>query len=349
MNWYNGKRVREMEQMVSIVLPVYNGEKYLREAVDSILEQTYRNFELIVINDGSTDSTLDILLEYQKKDARVVIISRTNRGLVDSLNEGIKIARGKYIARMDADDVAHPTRIEKQVNFMEEHDDVYILGTNYSLVYEEGTTEEVRKAAQGTHKRSTASIDREDWFLSTNETMKFIHPTIMIRKSLFDDIGLYRYYKLEDLELYFRTGSNGYRIDKLEEVLLDYRVRASSKSRTDARAEQTKELMEVKMKYLTEGILEADRPIQYLIWGADISGDLGIDIIQRYMPNAKFLGYIDSFKTGELNGYPIIQPDSIEGMNPEYIFICTNGGAVFARGKLKELGYTEVEQFFKIS
>lgn len=338
-----------MKKMVSVVLPVYNGEKYLQEAVDSILQQTYCDFELIVINDGSTDNTLDILLEYQKKDSRVVIISRENRGLVDSLNEGIQISQGKYIARMDADDIAHPTRLEKQVKYMEENEDVYILGTNYSLIYEEGTSEEVMKAAQGTHKRSTAPIDKNDWFLSTNETMKFIHPTIMIRKSLFDAIGLYRHYKLEDLELYFRTGSNGYRIDKLEEVLLDYRVRASSKSRTDARAEQTKELMEMKMEYLTDGILEVESKMRYLIWGADISGDLGMNIIQKYIPNAHFMGYIDSFKEGELNGHSIIMPNAIKDLKPDYIFVCTNGGAVYARKTLKEFGYKEVQQFFKIS
>ena len=338
-----------MEQLISVILPVYNGEKYLREAVDSILNQTYRNIECIVVNDGSTDATLDILLDYHKRDNRVVIISRENRGLVTSLNEAIQISHGEYIARMDADDIAHLDRLEKQVCYMEQNPDVYLLGTNYSLMYEDGADEDVIKAAQGTHRRSQAPIDKEDWFLSTNETMKFIHPTIMVRKELFDKIGLYRQYKLEDLELYFRTGIHGLRIDKLEEILLDYRVRATSKSRTETRAEQTKEIMEVKMQYLVDNVMDSQRAWKYLIWGADISGVLGVDVIQNQLPNAQCLGYIDSFKEGIINDYPVIKPDRIKEYNPDYIFICTNGGAVPARKALKELGLEEIKEFFKIS
>ncbi len=338
-----------MGKLISVILPVYNGEKYLREAVDSILNQTYRNIECIAVNDGSTDTTPELLMDYQKKDRRMVVLSRENRGLVTSLNEAIRLSRGEYIARMDADDIAHLDRLEKQICYMEENPDVYLLGTNYSLMYEDGVSEEVRKAAQGTNRRSLAPIEREDWFLSSNETMKFIHPTIMMRRELFDKIGLYRQYQLEDLELYFRTGVNGLRIDKLEEVLLDYRVRATSKSRTETRAGQTKELMEVKMQYLAEQVMDTKKEWRYLIWGADISGELAIDVIQNRLPNAKCLGYIDSFKEGVLNERPVIKPEKIGEYAPDYIFICTNGGAVFARKTLKELGYAETEQFFKIS
>ncbi|MCM1157858.1 MAG: glycosyltransferase [Bacteroidales bacterium] len=335
--------------LVSVIMPVYNGERYLNEAVESILGQTYKDIEFIIVDDGSTDNTLNILLNYKKADDRIIIITRENRGLVKSLNEAILVSKGKYIARMDADDISHVERIEKQVLYMERNSDVYLLGTNYSLIYEEGVREEIKKAAQGTHRRSQAPIEKKDWFFSTNETMKFIHPTIMVRRELFDKIGLYRQYQLEDLELYFRAGVYGLRIDKLEEVLLDYRVRAASKSRTDMRAEQTRELMEVKMKYLVENIMDSQKKWKYLIWGADISGIEGIEVIQNQLPDSVCLGYIDTFKEGKVNGYPIIKPDKIEEYNPDYVFICTNGGAVPARKALKELGFNEVERFFKIS
>lgn len=93
--------------LVSVVLPVFNAEKYISEAVASILAQSFTNFELIVINDGSTDNTLNILKSYQV-DSRVILISRENRGLVESLNEGIDLASGEWVARMDADDIALP-------------------------------------------------------------------------------------------------------------------------------------------------------------------------------------------------------------------------------------------------
>ena len=92
--------------LVSVVMSVYNSEKYLKEAIESILNQTYTNFEFIIVNDGSTDSSLDIIQEYMKKDERIVLISRDNKGLPYSLNEGIEKAKGKYIARMDADDIS---------------------------------------------------------------------------------------------------------------------------------------------------------------------------------------------------------------------------------------------------
>lgn len=338
-----------MNAFVSVVLPVYNGALYLKEALDSILVQSYQYFECIVIDDGSTDDTLNILLEYKKRDQRLVIITRENRGLVQSLNEGILISKGKYIARMDADDISHPDRLEKQVEYMEQNEDVYLLGTNYALIFESGIDEEAKKAAEGTHRRSQAPIERKNWFLSTNETMKFIHPTIMLRRELFDKIGLYREYKLEDLELYFRTGIHHLRIDKLEEELLDYRVRNTSKSRIDKREDQTRELMEVKVEYLVQTVFQKSCDIKYLIWGADISGKIALSVIQNQLPKSKCIGYIDTFRDGNLNGYEIIKPNKISEYHPDYIFVCTNGGAVFARGYLKELGKEEIKDFFKIS
>ncbi|HIP11775.1 MAG TPA: glycosyltransferase family 2 protein, partial [Arcobacter sp.] len=101
--------------MVSVLLSVYNGEKYLDEAIESILNQTYQDFEFIIINDGSTDKSLEIIEKYKKEDNRIVVISRENKGLIYSLNEGISQAKGKYIARMDADDISLATRFEEQV------------------------------------------------------------------------------------------------------------------------------------------------------------------------------------------------------------------------------------------
>lgn len=343
----------EKNPFVSVVLPVFNSEKYLCEAVDSILNQTYKNFELIAVYDASTDRSLEILSGYQQKDNRIKIINGKGTGLASALNEGIDASKGKYIARMDSDDISHPQRFEKQVAYLEKNTDVYLLGTNYSLIYEENVSEEAKKAAQGTHKRSTLAIDKEDWFLSTNETMKFIHPTIMVRRELFDLVGGYRDYKLEDLELYFRAGVNGLRIDKLDDVLLDYRVCDTSKSkcepRYEARKEQTKELMEVKVHYLADNVLKPDQKLKYLIWGADISGECGVEIINARFFQSQCIAYIDSFREGEVNGYPVIKPCEIEKFNVDYIFICTNGGAVYARQYLKDMGMKEVRDFFKIS
>jgi len=118
-----------MDVKVSIVMSVYNAQKYLDEAIESILNQTYSNFEFIIINDGSTDKSLEIIENYAKKDSRIIVINRENKGLIYSLNEGIRKANGKYIARMDADDISLPQRLEKQVEFMEKNKNIGICGT----------------------------------------------------------------------------------------------------------------------------------------------------------------------------------------------------------------------------
>ena len=122
---------------VSVVMSVYNGEKYLREAVDSILNQTFRDFEFIIIDDGSTDSTPEILRSYE--DPRIVLLrNEQNIGLTKSLNRELAVAQGEYIARMDADDVSLPERLEKQANFLEGHPQVALVGTAFAGIDERG-------------------------------------------------------------------------------------------------------------------------------------------------------------------------------------------------------------------
>lgn len=115
---------------VSVLMPVYNGSTFLEESLASILNQTYKNFEFIIIDDGSTDGTYQILKRYTKTDQRIKIIShKKNRGIVFSLNQGLELAKGKYILRMDADDIAYPNRFVEQINFMETHPGYGVCGT----------------------------------------------------------------------------------------------------------------------------------------------------------------------------------------------------------------------------
>ena len=121
--------------MVSVVMAVYNEEKYVREAIDSIIAQTYQDWEMIIVNDASTDKTAEILKEYEQRDSRIkVLTNEVNKKLPASLNYGIQAAKGKYILRMDADDICSKERFEKQVSYMEKHEDVALswgLGFSY--------------------------------------------------------------------------------------------------------------------------------------------------------------------------------------------------------------------------
>src|SRR5690606_13489679 len=120
--------------LISVVLPAYNAELYIKEAIDSVLAQTFTNFELIILNDGSTDKTEEIILSYQ--DSRIVYVKNEhNLGLIGTLNKGMALAKGKYIARMDADDICFPERFEKQVAFLEKNKEYIICGTSAYRFY----------------------------------------------------------------------------------------------------------------------------------------------------------------------------------------------------------------------
>ena len=146
--------------LVSIVIPVYNGEVYLRDAIQSVVNQTFQNWKWYLINDGSTDGSLVIMEKYALRDARIKVIDDgQNKGLVTRLNQSVEIAVGKYYARMDADDIMYITRIEEQVTFLESHPDVDVLGTSIMII------------------DNNNDIVGSDMY--TGEVNSFIHPTVM--------------------------------------------------------------------------------------------------------------------------------------------------------------------------
>ncbi len=183
---------------ISVIMAVYNGEKYLKEAVESILNQTFRDFEFLIVDDGSTDETLKILEEYGERDERIRVIRNSeNIGLTKSLNKAIKLAKGKYIARMDADDVSLPERLEKQLAFMEKNPEVGLLGT---ACYEINSKGEI--VGDKFHPSSDKELKKT--LIKRNP---FSHPSVMLRREVFDRVGLYQESipLAQDHELWFRV------------------------------------------------------------------------------------------------------------------------------------------------
>ena len=196
--------------LVSVVMSVYNEQEYLEDTMESILKQTFRDFEFVIVNDGSTDGTKGILDSYAKKDRRVrLVTNERNLGLTRSLNKGIDRARGKYIARIDAGDTAHPDRFRKQLKVLEENEDVWIVGTWAYWVNEK--KEVIGQAA------FPLFVDSNGLF----KTGGAIHPSLMIRRDLFEKTGPYneRYGKSQDFELYMRTIRNRRGISNIPEFL----------------------------------------------------------------------------------------------------------------------------------
>jgi len=207
-----------MEPLVSVVMPVYNSEMFLREAVNSILTQSYRQLELIVVNDGSTDVSAAILSSIEDKRIRVLEHER-NQGITQSLNDAIAVSTGEYICRMDADDVAVPHRIERQVAFLEEHPDIALVGTGTVLIDKDGT-----RIGQESYPESAYEIRREIFVHNP-----FAHSAVMIRKSVLDRCGFYdaRFLHNEDYDLWLRIVA-AYPAANLRDRLLLRRVHGAN-------------------------------------------------------------------------------------------------------------------------
>ena len=210
-----------MTPAVSVLMPVYNAQRYLAAAVESVLGQTFADFELIAVDDGSVDGSAAILARYAAADPRMRIISRPNAGLVASLNEALAIARGAYIARMDADDFCLPTRFERQMAYMAEHPDCVLLGTHVMTMDQDGALIGWMPDIAFGHDSIDSALLRRGW--------PMVHPTVMMRADALRQAGAYRAesWPYEDHDLFLRMAEIG-RIENLPDVLLNYRKHAAS-------------------------------------------------------------------------------------------------------------------------
>lgn len=209
---------------VSIVLPVRNGEAYISAAIDSMLNQSFGGFEMLVINDGSTDGTLAILTEAAKRDARIRILKGDGKGLVHALNLGINEARGHMICRMDADDLSDTNRLERQVAFLEASPEVDLVFSQMRMMNAAGELTGKQTHALTSPEAVKQSLERGD--------CEVHHPTVLGRRQAFLEAGLYReaFARAEDLDLWLRMSEHG-KIAGLDEILLTYRIHGGQVSR----------------------------------------------------------------------------------------------------------------------
>ena len=203
--------------IVTVLLPVYNGERYLRAAVESILHQTFESFELLIVDDGSTDGTEAICRSFTDPRIRVVR-HETNAGLVSALNSGIELIRTKYVARMDADDVSLADRLARQIVFLESRPDIAACGS-WARELVDGRLRAVMRRPTGEYLRQTA------W-----RPVPIFHPTACLRTEVLRELR-YRtdYVHAEDYDLWLRLCRH-HRIDNVPKVLLHYRIHHASVS-----------------------------------------------------------------------------------------------------------------------
>ncbi|NMB91475.1 glycosyltransferase [candidate division WWE3 bacterium] len=229
----------ENKPLVSVIMPAYNAEKYISEAIESILNQTFKDFEFIILDDGSADITWEVINSYALKDSRIISVkNESNLGIVASRNKGLKISRGKYIIWADSDDISLPTRIEKQVGLMEKDVSIGICGSYIQSFYN-GINKGIRK-----YSTSDEHLRKNIFRYSP-----VAQPAAIIRKECFEKVGIYntKYEVSQDLDMSFRIGEK-YKFANVPEVLLRYREHSKSATYSNVR-KQIINTLKIRRKY----------------------------------------------------------------------------------------------------
>lgn len=237
----NAMKMKAHSTTVTVVMPVFNAAKYVSEAIDSILIQTLQDFEFVVVDDQSTDSSLDIVRDYAKKDSRVRVLLNPNKGLAHARNAGSFAAQGEFIAVMDADDVALPLRLERQVAFLTANPHCVAVGAQTMLITESGDS--IRECV-----RPTGHDEIEGVFLEGRAGVTA--PTAMIRAQAFREVMGYRqcFEYAEDLDLFLRLARVG-QLANIQDVLLKYRVHVKSVSRKHSRVQKQRAIAALEEAY----------------------------------------------------------------------------------------------------
>lgn len=242
-----------MSPKVSVLMSVYNGDRFLKESIDSILSQTFTDFEFIIVNDASTDKTPDILKSYSFRDPRIKIITNeVNLGLTKSLNVGIRNSKGEYVARLDAGDISEKDRLLKEVKFLDDNLEYVLVGTGVLFV------------------DSDDRVIKEIKVITENEKIKrnlikhnqFIHSSIMIRREVLEKVGLYNeeWKYAQDYELYFRLCRYG-KVANLPDYLVKYVVYENSITRKKNRKQ-----ISFSVRARVEAIIRGDYPFWNYIY-----------------------------------------------------------------------------------
>jgi glycosyltransferase involved in cell wall biosynthesis len=209
--------MKATEPKITVLMPVYNAEAYLEEAINSILSQTFRDFEFLIIDDCSKDNSVKIIESYQ--DSRIRLVKNEgNLGVAATLNKGVELASCELIARMDADDYSYPERLEKQFNYFRQHPDCVLLYT-FS-----------RKISADRSKVAEKKFTSHHLYYNLLFHCPIRHPSVMYKRSVVKEVGMYDKTFVEDFNLWFRI-SRKYKLHHLDEILFEYRVTDSSTSR----------------------------------------------------------------------------------------------------------------------
>ncbi len=276
---------------VSVVLPFFNAEKTLQAAADSILNQSFANFELLLVNNNSSDNSLKVATQFVAKDLRVRLINEPKQGVANAMNCGLENAQGDFIARMDADDISLPMRLEKQLQYLQNNRETGVVGCHVKYVAHNKNT----KGFERFVARVNSFYTPEAISLSRFVEIPLINPTIFFRKELFTKYGGNRDGDFpEDYEMQLRFLAAGVKMAKIPEPLLEWHDSATRLTRTDERY-STEAFLKIKAKYFYKWA-EKNNPFHpnIWVWGAGRKTRQRAKLLEN--EGVKIIGYIDVVK-----------------------------------------------------
>ncbi len=319
-----------MTPRVSVLLPVFNGAETLPAALRSIAWQTWREWELVLVDDGSSDQSLALARAAAARDPRIRVLPRAHEGLVASLQAGLVECRGELVARMDADDIAHPDRLARQVLFLETHPDIAVVGSRVRIF---------------PARTRTAGMARyESWLnsLVEPETMErdllvespLVHPSVVFRRATIQAVGGYRDSRgPEDYDLWLRLHEGGARFGKVPEVLLFWRDAPLRVTRTDPRCGRDR-FREVKLDFLLRTRLAGIQP--FMLWGAGPNGKaLARELAARGRTARAFIDSHPARRGQKISGLPVLGPE--QAPPPGQFLLLSTVGHPQARAQIRAL------------
>lgn len=335
---------------VSVVIPCFNAEATVAEALQSITEQHFESLEIIIVNDGSSDSTHQIIQTLATNDPRIRLISHKHEGIITALNVGIDASHAPYIARMDADDYAYPDRIAKQAAFLDNHPDVAVVG----CLVEGFPHEEIGVGFIIYLEWMNGLISHEEITREIFIESPLAHPSVMFRKAWFDKVGGYQDMGwAEDYDLWLRLYLAGAEFGKVPEVLLSWREQPDRLTWTDERYSR-ENFIRAKSHYLCPGPIKGRGAV--IIWGAGQTGKR----VSRYLlhEGASLVAFIDidPSKIGrERRGLPILAPEMLPELweryqNPVLLAaVAARGARQLIRQHLTSIGLVEGADWWAVA
>ena len=325
-----------IDPLVSVLLPVRNGEPFLGAALDSILRQSFGQWELVVPDDGSSDDTPRILADYARRDGRIRIVSPEGRGLVSALSTGLAACRAPLVARMDADDISHPRRLELQLRFMEENPDVGLVACGFRHFPRPGVRVGMRSYEVWQNTLLTHDLVLRDLYVES----PFVHPSVMFRKEPVLNVGGYADPGwCEDYDLWLRLAAAEIRFARLPDLLFFWRDRPERLTRT-APAYSAASFRACKAHYLKRGFLAGVSEVTLV--GAGREGRAWMRTLAEVGIGVSRWIDADPRKQGRLlHGAPVLPPGTDELSGKLLVTVGTRGAREGIRSWLAGRGLRE--------